>query len=286
MLFEIPYAEILISDGCNLHCDGCQNYSNYGFKGNLDASKVAEDLREWSERISPASFQILGGEPLLHPDLSSIIHATAKSWPHAYKIVVTNGLLIERRQDIINALLETDTALKVSIHSNDPKYLDRLRDIYPELRRLMSLGVRVGIADYREFFRTYRGVGKYMRPHNHNPSESWRDCSAKNCLNIYNSRLWKCQTISQLRKPLEKFSLLDHSDWKPYLDYQGLPLTASDDELSEFLSRESEEICSICPDKKINYQKDVFSLDFSARKERIEVDFPQLDFEYFISGEF
>lgn len=281
-MFEIPYTEMLISFACNLHCDGCQNYTNYGLTGNVDLAQGLADLRGWSARIRPEKFRLLGGEPLIHPDLPEFIRTIAECWPSAKRAVVTNGMLIDRREDIADSLAQTGTTVELSIHSNDPKYLDRLRPNIGALKRWVARGIQVTLGDSRNFFRTYRGIGKYMRPHNHDPAKSWAICNARTCINIYQSRLWKCPTISMLAKPLEKFGLLDHVDWAPYLKYQGLSMDSSDEDLRSFLSRGPEEICSLCPAKCETYQKDVFNLDFERRDERAEVNFPVVDFAKFI----
>jgi hypothetical protein len=282
MTIDIPYAEMLVSYACNLHCDGCQNYSNYALKGSVETAVSIADMRAWSRRISPRVFRILGGEPLLHPDLAQLIRVAAECWPNAQRTLVTNGLLINRRDDILEALLETGTIIEVSIHSNDPKYLERMKPGMAALKSWIAQGVRWNFGDSRGFIRTYRGIGKHMRPYNHDPVKAWIICSARECVNIYDSRLWKCPTISMLAKPLEKFGLTEHSDWKPFLEYKGLGLDASDEELGEFLRRGPEDICSICPDSRDHYQKDVFNMDFDKRGDRAEVHFPQVDFNKFL----
>ena len=282
--FAIPYLETLITKSCNLHCDGCQNYTNYGLKGMADFQQLSADLAQWGRRIKPAVYRILGGEPLMHPQLADFITAAAAIWPDARRIVVTNGLLAERCGHVIPALVSTNTSVHLTIHSNDPQYLDRLRPGVTALKQWASHGVQIGIGDSRDFIRTYRGIGRAMQPFKHDPVKSWDICTARNCLNIVDSRLWKCPTISMLGDVLDKFNLQDSPDWRPYLDYRGLGLEAGDEELAAFLARGPEAICGICPDNRPTYQKDVFNLDFNRNSERMEVDFPTVDIGAFLAS--
>ena len=283
-IFAIPYLETLITKACNLHCDGCQNYTNYGLKGMADFDQLSAELAAWGQRIRPQVYRILGGEPLMHPQLDQFIRAAAAIWPEARRIVVTNGLLVERNAHIIPALVETGTSVHVTIHSNDPQYLDRLRPGIAALKQWAGQGVQIGIGDSRQFIRTYRGIGRAMLPFKHDPAKAWDICTARNCLNIVDGRLWKCPTISMLGDVLEKFNLTTSPDWAPYLAYDGLGLDADDDQLEEFLRRGPEPICSICPDNRPTYQKDVFNMNFDRNAERLEVDFPIVDINAFIAS--
>lgn len=282
--FAIPYLETLITKSCNLHCDGCQNYTNYAFKGMMDFDLLSQDIRQWGARIKPSVYRILGGEPLLHPRLADFIRVAAEVWPQARRIVVTNGLLAERCDGIVPALVETGTAVHLTIHSNDPQYLERLRPGISALKKWAAQSVQIGIGDSRNFIRTYKGIGRGMRPFNDDPVKSWDICTARNCLNIVESRLWKCPTISMLRDALEKFGLENSPDWKRYLKYEGLAHEATDDELAAFLNKGPEEICSICPAERPTYQKDVFNVDFNRNAEKLEVDFPPINIGDFLNS--
>src|SRR5262245_22831347 len=79
-IIEFPYMELLVTNSCNLHCDGCANYSNYNLKETVDADDYAEIIRLWSAKVRPRIFRLLGGEPLAHPKLSKLILAAAAAW--------------------------------------------------------------------------------------------------------------------------------------------------------------------------------------------------------------
>ena len=51
---------------CNFTCEGCSHYSNHGHSGNLSVDTAREWPYNWSQRVVPDTFVILGGEPTLN----------------------------------------------------------------------------------------------------------------------------------------------------------------------------------------------------------------------------
>ena len=96
MVMTIPYLEMPITHICSIHCDGCSAYSNYNIKQTVALSDVRLWLREWSRRIEPGQFRILGGEPFLHPNLPEIILSVRQFWPAAHIQICTNGHNLDR----------------------------------------------------------------------------------------------------------------------------------------------------------------------------------------------
>ncbi len=88
--------EINVANHCNLSCRGCSHASPTIKKDLMDIQKLEEDLTLLSTFFRSERLRILGGEPLLHPNLETIIKK-AKEINIADKIqVVTNGVLIPR----------------------------------------------------------------------------------------------------------------------------------------------------------------------------------------------
>jgi organic radical activating enzyme len=117
MAFIVPNLEASITNVCNLHCDGCQNYANYGLKGFVEFDVFAKDIMDWSSRIYPREFRILGGEPFLHPSLEQFIQLSAQAFPSSRRIVTTNGLRAITRKDIIKSFIQTKTELELSFRA-------------------------------------------------------------------------------------------------------------------------------------------------------------------------
>ncbi len=112
---------------CNLRCQHCgSNCKDTGFNNELTASEMTGFWRQLSEDFSPSETYlcITGGEPLLRPDLFSIMEVAASSgffWG-----MTTNGTLLTNK--LIKEMYRTNcTTVSVSI--------DGLRDSHNTLRR-------------------------------------------------------------------------------------------------------------------------------------------------------
>jgi hypothetical protein len=74
--------------------------------------------------------------------------------------------------------------------------------------------------------------------------QSWEICPARDCKQLFDGKIWKCSPIAYLRMQKQKYDL--SPKWDPYLAYEPLDPTCSDEDLVAFLSREDEPICSMC----------------------------------------
>lgn len=77
---------------CNLKCRHCYINPEQHGKNTLPLSTIVAWLRAFAEKSSPANVIFLGGEPTLHPELSSAIKQ-AKLMGYASVTIDTNGYL-------------------------------------------------------------------------------------------------------------------------------------------------------------------------------------------------
>jgi MoaA/NifB/PqqE/SkfB family radical SAM enzyme len=85
--------QVMLCEHCNLNCKGCASYSPLAPKEFLDAVSYEKDCARLSALCGgiAESIDLLGGEPLLHPEIIKIIEITRKNFKGTIKIV-TNGL--------------------------------------------------------------------------------------------------------------------------------------------------------------------------------------------------
>ncbi len=251
-VFRTRAIDVHVTHVCNLHCDGCKHYSNYNHKGSLEVATFRDWISAWSRVLEPKRLHLLGGEPTLHPELTEFLYVAREVWPRTVLHITTNGYFLDRHPNLLQVMIETNARLSLSVHSKDPAYLAKIDPIREGLRKHREeTGVDLMESDETEVWtRTYTGVGYSMKPYKDNaPRESWTHCNAKYCMQLHDNRLWKCAPVAYLRMQLEKFDLTTDPDWLPYLNYKSLGLEASPDEMREFLSRESELVCGMCPAK-------------------------------------
>ena len=84
--------EFYITNVCNLTCSGCNRYNNYKFSGFWPWAEAEPVLRKWAKYIDVKHPVILGGEPLLHPDIVKWINGLREIFPNYSGVQVqSNG---------------------------------------------------------------------------------------------------------------------------------------------------------------------------------------------------
>ena len=108
----LPYLEFHVADHCNLNCKYCTHYSPLVAKPVFtDYEKFEADLQQLRKYIADIGvIRILGGEPLLNPELGRYIELARKLYPAAVVTVVTNGLLIDRMEPELIGIMQRNLA--------------------------------------------------------------------------------------------------------------------------------------------------------------------------------
>ncbi|NBT59514.1 radical SAM protein [bacterium] len=255
---RLDYLEIHVAHTCNLFCSSCSHYSQHHVGGLVSLEQAQNWGELWNQRLIPHEIALLGGEPTLHPQLPEFIETIHRAWPESKIILKTNGFFLRRHKRLREVLNETNTTVELNCHSDLPDYLSKYRDILVHVQDWIEIPLILknsfGGKVHKSWTQRYFGMGENMLPFNDQaPQKSWELCTARDCLTLFEGRLWKCPPIAYLRLLPKTFNL--QSDWDPYLAYQGLGPDCSDKELEEFLNRKAEAICGMCPSKAILYDK-------------------------------
>ena len=194
----------------------------------------------WRERLDVAQFDLLGGEPTVHPQLPVFVSLVRKHWPKALIRVLTNGFFLHRHPDL-PALMAADgnATIRLSIHHDAPEYRERLQPILDLVRAWqVEFGIHVDtIESHRHWTRRYQGYGDSMRPFaDGDARKSWEICPAKYCKQLYLGRLWKCAPLAYLGLQRDKYEL--SPEWDRYLRYEPLDPSSSLSDLDQFLAQE------------------------------------------------
>jgi len=97
----LAYYEINIVDHCDFSCMGCSHFSPIAEKRVSPLETVRSDLQRMSELTvqNVDEIHILGGEPLLHPDLKKILVEARKHFPDTVISVITNGIRLANQDE-------------------------------------------------------------------------------------------------------------------------------------------------------------------------------------------
>lgn len=93
--------EVQLAEHCNLNCRGCTHFAPLAEKEFLDVEEYRRDCERLGELFHGEVDQIhlMGGEPLLHPDVIKIAEMTRRCFPYGRIMIVTNGVLLPKMPD-------------------------------------------------------------------------------------------------------------------------------------------------------------------------------------------
>jgi organic radical activating enzyme len=81
---------------CNMRCTSCSHLAPLYRRANVDPAALHDTLAVLAKSYHASYAKILGGEPLLHPDLLGVIEAVRSSKVADTVLVCTNGTLLDR----------------------------------------------------------------------------------------------------------------------------------------------------------------------------------------------
>ena len=249
----LPHLEMHITHECNLRCEYCSHYCDFAYGGEVPYAQGEEWLRVWAERLEPEKFYILGGEPLLHLEVEKYLRLCAKIFPKAKKYLITNGLLLSKRDNVLAALIETDMNLEVSLHPlATERQMANMNDALALAYQYQKKGLRLKVRNSPSLWRKdYLGEKAYIRPFTDNdPARSFKNCPKAVCKTLHQGKLWKCPTLAYLPRIVDR--LETKRFWEPYLQYTPLGFDASDGEIEKFIIGDSQ-FCDMCPTEWNHY---------------------------------
>lgn len=201
--FEIPdwdenilvHGEFHVADNCNLNCKGCTHFSPLYNSLGASFDERISDLKEIRRIFSDVfRLDILGGEPLLNPDLVRYINEIRRMFPKSFLNIYSNGILIPRLN-----LAELEEIAKnnvvFSISEYEPTH--RMIDIITEKLDEAGIGYKIVPYDKKQVFNRPISTSK--------DSKYPQLCISKGCVTIANGSIAKCPTLMYVQKFNEVF---------------------------------------------------------------------------------
>jgi hypothetical protein len=105
--------EAHVVDHCNLTCAECCSLSPHLPHWQVEPAALARDLALARDILAPRVFKLVGGEPLLHPQLVELVGIVRAAQIAPRISITTNGLLLDRTPD---ALWEAIDAVTISLY--------------------------------------------------------------------------------------------------------------------------------------------------------------------------
>lgn len=110
--------EFYITNVCNLNCKDCNRFNNYSFTGWQRWSDYKDIYKRWADHITIKQIVLLGGEPLLNPDIIDWVYGLNEIFKRPVQIL-SNGTQINKVKGLYQALRVNGNWLGISWHNPD-----------------------------------------------------------------------------------------------------------------------------------------------------------------------
>jgi len=110
---QLSYFILNIVDHCNLRCKGCDHFASIAEERFVSLEHIKRDLARMSILLNGnvKRIGVMGGEPLLHPELKQILISARVYFPDTLIQLVTNGLLLLRQDEEFWQICRETTSL-------------------------------------------------------------------------------------------------------------------------------------------------------------------------------
>lgn len=204
----IDSMEIHIVEHCNLQCDHCWHFSNIAEPSFYDVEKYDKDIEALSNAISGGElkqFKLLGGEPLLHPEINELVKITRKHLKNTSLSVVTNCILLTSMDESFwKTLADNNVNISPTVYpilidwdgiaNKAEKYNISLVTL--EGKKIKNFRKKKKLKYFSKLTLDLNGEQKTNRP----------DCKFKNgCMNYIDGKLYRCFIPSNIYHFNKKF---------------------------------------------------------------------------------
>lgn len=182
-----PYTcQVFPADHCNLTCRDCNHASPALAPRLVDLQRVAADFRRLAPFYRCRTITLLGGEPLLHPDLPGLIRGLREAGVSRHITLATNGTLLDRLGD---GTLQLLNAIEISRYPGVGPDATALTDLR---RRAAHFQVAVRIYNHERFGRMFAACGTADEALVGRVFRACRIANLCGCHSVHDGYLYKC----------------------------------------------------------------------------------------------
>lgn len=188
---HIPYINSLdceVTYHCNLNCKGCSHFSSLSEKKFADLDTFKSDIKQLRRYVDHiGKICLLGGEPLMNPDLWKFVEATREVFPTDYIAVITNGIrlgLID--EQLADTMRRTNANFEITVYPPIKDYIPKATEL------LDKMGVR-----YSLFWDATRFWGQLNIKGDSDPDKAECACFYSECHMIEAGHIAKCILINK-----------------------------------------------------------------------------------------
>lgn len=212
---ELETMEIHSAEHCNLNCKNCSMFCGLvetcDFPCYQEFEEGIKQLKNFFPHIK--KFRIIGGEPLLNPELDKYIRLIRNVYPYTDIRLISNGILVTKMSDqLIQTIIDNDVTFIVT------QYIS-LKHSIDEINRFLSkTGIRYIVTEaVLEFQKIYNALG------DSDIDENFYRCHWKgSCATMYGTKIATCYVPFVIHYLSDKFNLAIEETGKIDLMEEGL----------------------------------------------------------------
>jgi len=180
----LPYLEFHIADQCNLNCAACQHFAG------LVKDDYFPDFEEFKKGFTKlhslvpdiGRIRILGGEPLLNPEVGEYVKFVRSLYHYSELFVVTNGILLEKMpENFFETMHQNNAKIHLSLY---PPFNEKLREWE---KYCLDRGVEFETDGELTEFSKMQSLDKIS-----DEADRFYHCDQANCNNYYEGKIASC----------------------------------------------------------------------------------------------
>lgn len=179
--------EFILSDYCNLNCKGCTHFSPVAPRRFVEIGRLENNLRQISNVVDGKinEFYLIGGEPLLYPDLKKAMSLTRKYFPNGNISIFTNGLLLPKMDSEFWEIAKAGN-IQIAITRYPVKF-----DYDAVINLCIKNGVRCKVFGDRSLADSFFRFG-LDETGSQNPHISHFKCYNRGCISVTEDKIFPC----------------------------------------------------------------------------------------------
>ena len=244
---KLHYIDLHIIDGCNHNCARCVKYAPLCKKlGLVDKDTLTADLKQLAKVTNHRmdGISIIGGEPLISPDVNYYMLLCRKLFPDCAITIVTNGLAIPQMSDEFFKIAKIcNVWFAISKFYDDEYYTNIIKKLEEQ-----SCADRYSFSKLEPFGCVMFVQMDLDETGSQNPELMFEKCPNKNgYITLKDGKLWSCPTACM------KYILNDYfkTDFKYYPE-DGISVYGhTEKEIVEFLKKPKKS-CRYCTECGLN----------------------------------
>ena len=250
--------EIHLVEHCNLNCQCCDNYSPLASPGFLNEDEFDKEMKQMSILFPEIQeIRLLGGEPLLHPNICFFLKKSREYFPSSEIMITTNAILLGRMsEEFWNTCNNNNIVIEYTFYPINLDYKN-----YREIAEKHNVRFIPFMNCYTETKMSWRCPVSFEKKHD--KYEMYEKCVKKDCVTLKNGKLYPCTCVPNICHFNKYFNKNLEVTEYDYIDIY----THTAQDIYEFLSKPIP-FCSYCDNNK-NTQSSGGQIEWAQTKYNI-----------------